>query len=157
MRDIGELSAYLNKFTSKVVENVTKAQKETAKKIQEDAKDIISSKINSGGTYVNSIKVSDTKKESNAITTKIYTDATVSTLGGATYNLGYLLENGTSPHLIEPLNSSVLRFEINGETIFAKRVHHPGTIAREHFKPALEQNEYVYLENIEKAIREAGK
>lgn len=38
------------------------------------------------------------------------------------------LEFGTKPHVIEPKDEDgVLVFEIEGETIFAKRVFHPGT------------------------------
>jgi hypothetical protein len=38
------------------------------------------------------------------------------------------LEFGTKPHVIEPKNEDgVLVFEIEGETIFAKKVFHPGT------------------------------
>lgn len=156
MRDIATLSAYLDKFTNKVIENVTKAQQETARTIWEDVINISSEKINENtGNYVSSIQVSPTEQNGNTIKTEIYTDATVSTLGGATYNLGYLLENGTSPHLIEPVNANVLHFQIGGEDIFTKRVNHPGTTARPHFKPALEKNINTYLQNIDKAVKEA--
>jgi hypothetical protein len=38
------------------------------------------------------------------------------------------LEFGTKPHVIEPKDEDgVLVFEIEGETIFAKKVFHPGT------------------------------
>lgn len=37
------------------------------------------------------------------------------------------LEYGTQPHVIEPVRAKALRFEIDGEVIFAKLVHHPGT------------------------------
>lgn len=152
MRDIATLSAYLDKFTNKVIENVTKAQRETAESICEDVVD--NAPMDTGG-YISSIKISPTQHDGNTIKTEIYTDATVSTLGGATYNLGYLLENGTSPHLIEPVNANVLHFQIGGEDIFAKRVNHPGTTARPHFKPALEKNINTYLQNIDKAVKEA--
>jgi len=36
------------------------------------------------------------------------------------------LEFGTKPHVIEP-SGSALKFEIEGETIYAARVFHPGT------------------------------
>lgn len=154
MKDISKLSAYLHKFTDQVIENVVKAQSETARQVWEDV--VNTAPMDTGG-YVSSIKVSQTEKKGNTITTEIYTDATVSTLGGATYNLGYLLENGTSPHLIEPVNSNVLHFQIGGEDIFTKRVHHPGTIAQPHFQPALDKNRQTYLENIRKAVKEAEK
>jgi hypothetical protein len=37
------------------------------------------------------------------------------------------LEFGTRPHVIEPKDKEALRFEVDGETIFATRVFHPGT------------------------------
>ena len=37
------------------------------------------------------------------------------------------LSEGTSPHLIEPKNGKVLRFEMGGQEVFATRVFHPGT------------------------------
>ena len=152
MKDISKLSAYLDKFTKQVIENVTKAQQETAQKVWED---VVNNAPMDTGNYVSSIQVSPTEKKGNTIRTEIYTDATVSTLGGKTYNLGYLLENGTSPHLIEPVNAKMLHFIIGGQDIFAKRVNHPGTVAQPHFKPALEKNESLYKENIARAVKEA--
>lgn len=40
------------------------------------------------------------------------------------------LENGTAPHMIVARNASVLRFVVNGETVFRRMVRHPGTQAR---------------------------
>lgn len=37
------------------------------------------------------------------------------------------VEEGTSPHEITPKNAQALKFKAGGETIFAKRVMHPGT------------------------------
>lgn len=37
------------------------------------------------------------------------------------------LEFGTRPHVIEAKEGGALKFEIDGETIFAHRVFHPGT------------------------------
>lgn len=37
------------------------------------------------------------------------------------------LEFGTAPHIIQASAGSVLAFEVNGETVFATFVHHPGT------------------------------
>lgn len=34
---------------------------------------------------------------------------------------------GTKPHLILPVNASVLVFQVGGATVYAKRVNHPGT------------------------------
>ena len=37
------------------------------------------------------------------------------------------LEFGTRPHVIEAKEGGALKFEVDGETIFAHRVFHPGT------------------------------
>jgi hypothetical protein len=44
-------------------------------------------------------------------------------------NLSYAraVHEGTKPHTIVPRNAAVLRFQIGGETIFARHVRHPGT------------------------------
>lgn len=35
--------------------------------------------------------------------------------------------NGTEPHPIDPVNASVLVFTVDGQTVFARHVDHPGT------------------------------
>jgi len=46
-------------------------------------------------------------------------------------------EYGTSPHLILP-HGNVLVFEVGGQTVFAKVVHHPGNAAKPWFFPTIE-------------------
>ena len=140
----------LDKIDKKLVNNLINAQQETAKIVCEDVKRLAPKDT---GRYAESIKTSKTERIGNKIKTEIYTDATVSTVKGREYNLGYLLETGTSPHLIEPVMASVLHFKINGEDIFAKRVHHPGTIAQPHFRLGLQMNRLVYKQKINEAIR----
>ncbi len=45
--------------------------------------------------------------------------------GAATF-----LENGTRPHVISGKRGGLLRFVMNGRTVFARSVHHPGTAER---------------------------
>ncbi|MFF3096828.1 hypothetical protein [Streptomyces cyaneofuscatus] len=45
--------------------------------------------------------------------------------------------DGTRPHVIRPRRASVLRFELGGRTVFAKRVNHPGTRANNFLLRAL--------------------
>lgn len=46
-------------------------------------------------------------------------------------------EFGTAPHTILP-RGNVLVFEVGGETVFARVVHHPGTAAKPWFHPTIE-------------------
>lgn len=40
------------------------------------------------------------------------------------------VHNGTAPHVIEARGGGMLRFVANGQTVFRRRVNHPGTAAR---------------------------
>lgn len=150
MRSISELSDDLKKVQQKAVHNLIEAQQETAWDIGFDVKKLAPKDT---GRYADSIKVSKTLKKGNNITTEIYTDAKVISSKGVPYLLGMLLETGTSPHIIEPVNAKFLHFLIDGKDIYAKRVKHPGTVAQPHFQPSLEANKYNYQQKIEKAIR----
>lgn len=155
MKDIDSLETDITKIFGNITNKLVEVQREAAINIMNDAKQL--APVGETGEYRESIKVSDTIITENSIETKIYTDATVSSLDGIKYNLGYLLENGTEPHTIVPKNASVLAFDINGETIFSKNVHHPGTNPQPHFIPALEKNKFNYKKNIVKAMLKGGK
>lgn len=43
------------------------------------------------------------------------------------------LEEGTSPHDIFPVTRKMLKFEVNGKTVFARSVHHPGSTKHKDF------------------------
>ena len=149
MRDFEEITVYLDKINKRIEKELIKAQRNTAKSIQQDAKDLAPGQ----GTYANTIEVRDTEKKNGVISTKITTDVTVtSKANGNEYNLGYLLENGTDPHLIRPVDAQALHFQIDGEDIFTKLVHHPGFTSMPHFYPALVNNEDKYCEEIEKVL-----
>jgi hypothetical protein len=49
----------------------------------------------------------------------------------------YWIEMGTPPHDIRATNASVLAFDWNGEKVFVKEVHHPGTRAYRFMRDAL--------------------
>ena len=40
---------------------------------------------------------------------------------------GHFVREGTVPHEIRPVRASVLRFVVDGQVVFAKKVNHPGT------------------------------
>ena len=50
--------------------------------------------------------------------------------GDATVKYARFVESGTPPHDIRPKNGEALRFTVNGETLYRRVVHHPGTAAR---------------------------
>lgn len=150
MKNILSLSVDLSNYTDKAIERLIKAQRTTAEDILRDIK----AHAPGTGAYRDSIKMSDTKYNGKNITTKIYTDAVVYDSVGRGYNLGALIEYGTRPHTIEPARKNYLKFEIDGKTIFASHVFHPGTTANPHFQMALQRNEPLYHLNIIRALKE---
>jgi hypothetical protein len=66
------------------------------------------------------------------------------------------LENGTRPHTITARNATVLRFVVNGQTVFRRTVHHPGTAELPFMHQALARAEmmapYAFEEFINYAI-----
>lgn len=157
MKSIDRLSVDILAFGNKAIDNIVKAQSNTAYVIQQDAK--FFAPVGDGedaGAYAKSIKLDKTKIENDLISTKVYTDATVTSATGESYNLGRLLEEGTNPHMIFPLEKPLLKWKnSNGEWRSASVVYHPGTEPQPHLIPALMKNEHLYMENIRKAIKEA--
>lgn len=156
MKDFSKLAEYLGRIPEKVIPKVIKAQKDTAKIIQQDIKSLAPFDT---GQYEDSIKVYPTEVTRDKISTEIATEEVVVTKDGNVYNLGMLLETGTDPHAIP---NAFGWGDIYGyESEMYKRTlednWHPGTIAQPHFKPGLEKNEGTYKENIRKAIKEAEK
>jgi len=58
---------------------------------------------------------------------------------------GVDVEYGTAPHVITPSTMRALRFSSGGQTIFSKKVMHPGTEAQPFFRPALDQVKLVWI------------
>ena len=156
MKNIARLSVDISKFGDRVIDNLIKAQSNTGFVIQQDTKFLAPEGT---GRYKESIQLSETVYDGNSIKTSIYTDATVTAKAtGNTYNLGRLLEEGTSPHEIRAVEKDGLfwgKYDENGNPIIVKKVLHPGMVAQPHFLPALQKNIALYKSNIAKAIREA--
>ena len=152
MRNIANLSVDISNYGDRVIDNLIKAQRDTARDLLKDVK--LSAPVNTGA-YRDSIQMSDTTFDGDTIRTSVYTDATVVDSVGREYNLGELIEYGTRPHLIEPARKQVLKFTIDGQTIFASHVFHPGTVANPHFQLSLQKNIPLYEFNIRKAMKEA--
>ncbi|MED4126312.1 HK97 gp10 family phage protein [Halalkalibacterium halodurans] len=53
-----------------------------------------------------------------------------------------LVQNdGSDPYEIVPKNASALRFEVNGQTVFSKRVQHPGIKGKQYIERSIEMTE----------------
>jgi hypothetical protein len=62
---------------------------------------------------------------------------------GTNLNYWNFIEEDTKPHEIVPKLAHALRFEINKEFRFAKKVHHPGTEGYHIFKNIVEDNDLL--------------
>jgi hypothetical protein len=43
---------------------------------------------------------------------------------------GYIMHEGSRPHVIRPVRAKALRFRVNGQIVYAAKVNHPGTRPR---------------------------
>ena len=118
---------------SKVINVVNQVLEEAQQELQATApKDT--------GFYANNMKVERAEKIGSIIQGRVYNDSTVYTSDGREYSLGEILEYGTKPHLITPVNANYLHFNINGKDVFTKLVHHPGTLPQPHWQPVYDKS-----------------
>lgn len=169
MKAIYNLSEDISKWGNKAIENLIKAQHDTAKTIHNDVLDLAPSRH---GKYADSIKVSDTEFKDGVITTDIYTD--LKSEDG--YFVGRMIENGTGIYALEPHighTGTFLRSQfqywyvpvtsvdrpigkkitIDGQEFYVARPQP----ARPHFYPALQKNVSTYQNNIRQALEEDQK
>ena len=124
MKNIRNFSIDISRKLQHIPDRMLDALNETTSEMLEEVKATANYDT---GTFVESFyQVPATKNDDIAISS-IGNSLVVTSSEGNSYNLGYLLENGTRPHDIFPINANALKFTINGETVFAKKVHHPGT------------------------------
>ena len=62
-------------------------------------------------------------------------------------------EYGTAPYTITPNDAEALRFTVNGETVFASKVNHPGVQAQPFLRPSLDAHRSALARNIASEIR----
>jgi len=63
------------------------------------------------------------------------------------------VELGTKPHTIAARRAKFLRFEVNGEVIFRRKVRHPGTKPMPCLFPAAEADRLRFNQGMREAIR----
>ena len=157
MSKANELNVYFDKLTDKIQSEIIKAQQETAKQIETDARAMAPGR----GPYSESIKARDTEVQRKKISTKVSTDmmTPVAISTGRSYNLGFLLETGTNPHAIP--NAFDWGRIYGYDSAMYKRTladdWHPGFVAMPHLIPALNKNKTLYENNIMKALERAMK
>lgn len=61
---------------------------------------------------------------------------------------------GTLPHVIVPRNAQALRFVVNGQVVFARRVNHPGTPANLFWQRSIEATEGRLPDFAQRSLRE---
>ena len=154
MKQISELSKDLEKSWDKLVRGLMSAQSMTANDILDDLR--MNANMDTS-EFVESIYRTNTELKGDAIETFIGSKLKVTSSDGKSYNLGWLLEVGTNPHIIRPVNAKRLRFEVNGKEVFAKEVNHPGTVAYNNYRNAKNNAKTQYRERIKKAVQEAMK
>ena len=88
MKMIAEIEKDLDYKSKKLINNLIKAQEETARTIKDD---VVKNLNVSGGKYVSSIQKGETRNKNGVIRTEIYTD--LKSKDG--YFIGRMIENGT--------------------------------------------------------------
>ena len=63
---------------------------------------------------------------------------------------GEYVEFGTKPHTISPKNRKMLAFKVNGVTVFARKVKHPGGKPYPYMQPAFEETAPLALDEYAK-------
>lgn len=128
-----ELDSYIDNLDDEVMQIVNEVLQSTYTELVQNApKDT--------GGYANQMKIERAKKVGNSIVGSVSNDVKVVSKGnGKEYLLANILEHGTKPHLIEPVESNLLHFKIGDKDVFTKLVHHPGTKPQPHWQPAYEK------------------
>ena len=153
MKDFHKLSADIKIMTEKMQSNVKKAVQETAEDIWNDVTDIAN--YGETGNFISSIDISPIEETNGSIKTIIGSDLMVTAKNGNSYNLGYLLENGTLHHAIPNAFDWGRIYGYSSPQYYRTLQDdwHPGTQAYLFYNRAGEMN----FENFKTRIREAVK
>lgn len=162
MKAIIDLSKDLERYSKKLEQKLIQAQRETAEAVMKEAQERVGN-----GEYSQSIKISETKKENDVISTFIGSD-----LKSDGHFIGRMIENGTGIYALEPHIGHTKTFFTSGYKYWyvpAKSIKRPIgqliTIGDEeyyvakaqkpkpHYRPAIEKNWELYKSKIRKAVK----
>lgn len=62
------------------------------------------------------------------------------------------VEYKTRAHIIRPKKAKMLKFKVNGKTVFARLVRHPGTKEQPFMRPALQQEEPLFAKELKNIL-----
>lgn len=66
----------------------------------------------------------------------------------------WFVEHGTRPHKITATNAKALKFNIGGDTVFAKSVMHPGTRPQPFLVPAFIETRDEFLKDLRRITKD---
>lgn len=159
MKSFNDLADKFEKMAQNIDKKMIEANEKTAQQVWED---VIENAPMGTGAYIESIQIYPTEIKDNKITTFIGSNLTVGPTkwtGGAEYNLGYLLENGTFEHAIpNAFGKGFYYGYIDANGRFHKgtldKDWHPGSVAIPHYSIALIKNKKLFKDNIKLAWRD---
>jgi len=102
------------------------------------AKALASERLKNPGSYLDSFYISA---------------APLEVMFGNAHKAAKFIEYGTGVHVIEPRERKALRFDVDGTTVFAKRVLHPGTEALWILSDAFTEELSGLMEKIKEATK----
>lgn len=106
------------------------------------------------GNLFRAVKVDPAKSDGKTISGSVYVDPNEVTAKG-TRVIDYALvheKGGKGPYVIMPVNAKVLAFQVNGVSVFARKVIHPALPARPFMEPTLFENEPTIGVEITKTV-----
>jgi HK97 gp10 family phage protein len=111
------------------------AMRESARSSDVTTQEVLVNSANFIKSEMESLVPVDTGKLRQSIAVRVMTDRVV--IGPDTHYALYV-EFGTGPHVILAKPGKVLAFKMNGQSVFVKKVNHPGTKAQPYVRPAFE-------------------
>jgi HK97 gp10 family phage protein len=122
------LAKLLSRFKTLEAEtnaSVASALNEGARIVETEAKKLVRVKTGRTKSAIHTINATPEKLEAKVIADTSYAG---------------ILEKGSPPHVIVPVNAMALHFVVDDEDVFTMEVQHPGTPAYPFMEPALQEH-----------------